>query len=191
MRKIIFITTNRGKYLSAKNVLRKYKIKVVQKKLEIPEPRGTLEEIAIFKAKYAFKLVREPLITMDAGFFIPSLGGFPKMFVNFVLSTIGLEGILKLLEGKERKCEFREVLCYLESLRKRPKLFKRKVEGEIAKRPLGQLKPYNWSKLHLIFIPEGEKKTLAQMTKKEFLEFKRKIDKNSHWEQFGKFYSLL
>ena len=56
MKEIIFVTSNQGKYNSAKNFLKRYNIKVVQKKLEIPEPRGTLEEIAIYKAKYALKI---------------------------------------------------------------------------------------------------------------------------------------
>jgi len=97
MKEIIFVTSNQGKYSSAKNFLNKYKIKVIQKSLEVPEPRGPLEEIAIYKARYAFKILKKPLITMDAGFFIHSLRSFPKMFTNFVLDTIGVEGVIKLL----------------------------------------------------------------------------------------------
>ena len=189
MKEIIFVTSNQGKYNSAKNFLKRYNIKVVQKKLEIPEPRGTLEEIAIYKAKYAFKIFKKPLITMDAGFFIHSLKGFPKMFTNFALETIGIEGIIKLVENKDKKCEFREVLCYLENSRKKPKLFKRVVKGRISKKPSGKIKPYHWSKLALIFIPEKERKTMAEMTEEEFTNFRKRVEINSHWEQFGKFFS--
>lgn len=191
MRKIIFVTSNRAKYVFAKNCLKKYGIKVIRKNLAIAEPRGTIEEIAIQKAKYAFKILREPLVVMDTGFFIHSLNGFPMMFINFVLDTIGIEGILRLVKGKDRSCEFREVLCYCESLRKRPKLFKHIIRGKISERPLGKLKAYHWSKLVLIFIPAQEKKTIAQMTKKEFVSLGARIYENSHWEQFGKFFSTL
>jgi len=191
MKEITFVTSNQGKYSTAKNLLKKYNIKVVQKKLEIPEPRGTLEEIAIYKAKYAFKILKKPLITMDAGFFIYSLNGFPKMFTNFVLETIGIEGIIKLVEGKDKKCEFREVLCYLENPRKKPRLFKEIVKGKISEKPLGKIKPYHWSKLALIFIPEKERKTMAEMTKEELINFEKRSDINSHWEEFGKFFSGL
>jgi XTP/dITP diphosphohydrolase len=186
MKKIIFATSNKGKYNSARTFLAKYGIKVIQKSLKIPEPRGSLEEIAIQKAKYAFRILKKPLITMDAGFFIPSLGGFPMMFTNFVLDTIGIDGILKLVDGKNRNCEFREVLCYYDNIRL--KLFKRIVKGKIAKAPRGKVKPYHWSKLFLIFIPEGETKTIAQMSKQEFMNFRKRVNKNSHWEQFAKFY---
>src|SRR3989338_4293686 len=190
MKKITFVTSNQGKYLSAKNFLRKYEIGVIQKNLEIPESRGSIENIAVQKARYAYKILKKPLIAMDAGFFIFSLNGFPKMFTNFVIETIGVEGITKLIKGKNRNCEFREALCYCDNLRKKPKLFERIVRGTIAKKPQGKVKWYHCSKLVLIFIPEGKKKTMAEMTKREFMNFRKRADKNSHWEQFGKFFQL-
>ncbi|MDA2922700.1 hypothetical protein MYX07_05560 [Patescibacteria group bacterium AH-259-L07] len=188
-KKIFFITTNKGKYFSAKRVLKKYGITVIQKEINIPEPRGNIEEIAIQKAKYAYKIVRKPLIVMDAGFFIDSLNGFPMMFTNFVLETIGIQGILKLAQRKNRSCEFREILCYCDGLRKKPRLFKRVVEGKLSRKPKGKVKSYHWSKLAYIFVPKGEIKTMAEMTEKEFTNFRRKVDAGSHWEQFSKFYS--
>ena len=68
MKTIIFATSNYGKYLSAKNSLSKYGISVIQKKLEIPESRGSIENIAVQKARYAYKIIKKPLIAMDAGF---------------------------------------------------------------------------------------------------------------------------
>lgn len=191
MKKILFVTSNKGKYSSAKRFLKKSGIRVVQKNIEIPESRGSLEEIAVQKTKYASKIFKEPLIAMDAGFFVKSLKGFPMMFTNFVLETIGNEGILKLVGGKNRSCEFREVLCYLGGPRKKPKLFKRIVKGKLASKPKGKLKPYHWSKLALIFIPKGDKKTMAEMTEKEFALFRKRVDSRSHWEQFGEYYSKL
>ena len=189
MRKVVFVTSNKGKYISAKSFLKGYGIRVVQKNLEISESRGSFEEIAIQKARHTYKIIKEPLIVMDAGFFIHSLNGFPMMFTNFVLETIGVAGILKLAEGKGRACEFREVLCYLDGPRRKPKLFRRVVKGKLSNRPKGTVKPYHWSKLALIFIPRGEKKTMAEMTDREFMKFRRKADNRSHWEKFGEFYS--
>jgi len=76
MKEVIFVTSNRGKFNSAKNFLRKYGIKVTQKQLKINEPRGSLEEIVIYKSKYAFKLIKKPLIVMDAGFLFILLMAF-------------------------------------------------------------------------------------------------------------------
>jgi XTP/dITP diphosphohydrolase len=189
MKQIIFVTSNKGKYLSSKKFLKKFGIKVIQKTVDISELRGDLEKIAIHKARDAYKIVKKPLIVMDAGFFVGSLNGFPMMFTNFVLETIGLEGILRLTEGKDRNCEFREVLAYIESSRKKPKVFTRIVKGTLSKNIAGDLKTYHWSKLALVFIPDKEKKTMAEMTEKEFSIFRKRVDKHSHWEQFGEYYS--
>jgi len=191
MKEIIFVTSNQGKYSSARSFLEKYGIRVIQENLEVPEPRGALEEIAVHKAMYAFRLLKRPLITMDAGFFIRSLNGFPQIFTNFVLETIGVEGIIKLTENRDRKCEFREVLCYLENLKEKPRLFKRVVKGKISERPLGRIKPYHWSRLALIFIPDNESKTMAEMTNEEFINFRKRVDADSHWERFGRFFAGL
>ena len=43
----------------------------------------------------AYKIVKKPCISMDAGFWIDELNGFPKAFVNFSLETVGINGILK------------------------------------------------------------------------------------------------
>lgn len=191
MKKIIFVTSNKGKYISAKIYLKRFGISVVQKNLEIPESRGGVEKIAAEKAKYGYKILRTPLIAMDGGFFIHSLRGFPMMFTNFVLKTIGVEGILKLVKGVNRGCEFKEVLSYCDSPRKKPKLFVRIVKGRLSNKPLGKVKPYHWSDLALVFIPEGKKKTLAEMTKTEFMDFRKSINNNSHWVRFGKFFSQI
>ncbi|MCJ7804204.1 non-canonical purine NTP pyrophosphatase [Patescibacteria group bacterium] len=191
MKKIIFVTSNKGKYNSARRVLKRFGIKVIQKSIAIPESRGSIEEIAIQKAKYAYKTFKEPLIVNDTGFFVKSLNGFPMMFTSFALETIGNEGILKLAEGKARDCEFKEILCYLDGSRKKPKIFERIVKGKLAFMGKGELKPHHWGKLALIFIPLGRTKTLGEMTDEEYDDFHKKIENRSHWEQFGKFYSNL
>ena len=191
VKKIIFVTSNKGKYNSAKRVLSGFGIKVIQKNIPIPESRGSIKEIAVQKAKYAYKTFKEPLLVNDSGFFVKSLNGFPMMFTNFVLETIGNEGILKLAKGEARDCEFKEILCYLDGSHKKPKIFERIVKGKLAFKEKGKLSPHHWSKLSLIFIPKGGKKTLGEMTDKEYDNFHKKIENRSHWEKFGKFYSNL
>ncbi len=115
--KIYFATKNIGKFNSLKNILSKYGIKLTQVPLDLPEPRSdNLQKIVKEKILFAYEKIKNPCIALDGGFFIPSLNGFPKTYVNFVLNTIGMKGILKLVEGKERKCEiFRdEYLRWLE-----------------------------------------------------------------------------
>jgi len=157
--------------------------------MDVPEIRGSLEEIAVQKAKFSYKQVKIPLLVMDAGFFIHSLKGFPMMFTNFALQTIGLSGLLKLTEGKNKRCEFKEVLCYYKNPHTKPKLFVRSVPGTLSDKPKGKLKAYHWSELARIFIPNNETETMAEMTKDKFSLFRDRVNRNSHWEQFGRYYS--
>ena len=80
MKKIIFVTSNKGKYISAKTYLKKFGISVAQKNLEIPESRGGVEKIAAEKARYGYRALRTPVIAMDGGFF----HSFPQGFSNDV-----------------------------------------------------------------------------------------------------------
>ncbi len=95
------------------------------------------------------------------------MNGFPKAFVNFALGTIGLEGILKLVEGKDRHCEFRDSLAYMYADLKEPLLFEAPTRGLLAEAPRGQLQPYHWGQLHKVFIPEGQDRTFSEMNEAE------------------------
>jgi len=53
-------------------------------------------------------MVGKPLIVQDSSFHIRSLNGFPGAYIKYALKTIGLEGILKLLEGIEDRRAYAE-----------------------------------------------------------------------------------
>src|SRR3989338_10669833 len=106
--RINYVTTNVGKVRSLERHLNPYGIEVVHKPIDLPEPRADdVQVIAEHKARFAYEIVKEPLVVLDAGFYIDSLNGFPRAYVNSALDTIGIEGILKLVERKKRDCEFR------------------------------------------------------------------------------------
>ncbi len=125
---------NKGKVESLKNVLSQYGIEVIQVPLDLPELQtDNLHEIAKEKVLFAYKKIKKPVIALDSGFYIYSLNDFPKTFVNFVLETIGIDGILKLVKNKNRKCEFRNCLAYYNGKIKKPIYFE-----SIVKRRLSQ-----------------------------------------------------
>ena len=104
---LYYATTNKSKVNSLKIVMGSY-AKVIQIDLDTPEPRSSdVEEIARVKIKAAYAKLQRPVVALDAGFYIHSLNGFPRAYVNFALETIGIEGIIELLHGKDRECEFR------------------------------------------------------------------------------------
>ncbi len=183
MQEIIFVTHNPGKIASAQKTLKNVKLSIFE--YELDEPRSDdIEYISKMKVMEAYELVKKPCISLDCGFWIDALNGFPKAFVNFALETIGLEGILKLMEGVEnRSCRFTECLSYYDG--KELHQFAGKHEGFIAPALLGLDTEEKWSDLWYIYIPKGYDKTLAQMTKEE-REARVLYDSVDSMEEFAK-----
>jgi XTP/dITP diphosphohydrolase len=167
---INYATTNKNKVRSLQKRVDGLDIQIVQVSMDIPEPRSDdVQEIVREKVFYAYDKLKEPVVALDAGFYIETLNGFPKAFVNFALDTIGIEGIIKLMEDKtNRNCEFRECLAYLDTNLKEPDYLMFKIPGTVAHSPRGEKKPYVWSELSHLFIPASEHRTLCEMSEAEY-----------------------
>lgn len=165
MDEIVFVTHNKGKIESAKKQLEGVNFKVFE--YELDEPRSDdIKYISKAKVEEAYSLVNKPCISLDCGFYIDELDGFPRAFVNFALDTIGIKGILKLMEGKEnRSCRFLECLSYYDG--QELYQFMGKHEGKITNEILGNDTDKKWSDLWYIYAPSGYTKTLAQMNDEE------------------------
>ena len=176
---IVFVTHNKGKIATAQKYFTKNQLEFKIYEYELEEPRSDdLRTIAESKVKQAFKLVNKPCIALDTGFYINSLNGFPKAFVNFALDTIGVDGILKLMDGVEdRSCHFGECLAYYDGAYLQ--FFECKIPGIISFEKLGKDTDVKWSDLWYIFIPQGYDLTLAQMDDDMRNERQRKMAKES------------
>lgn len=185
MKEIIFVTSNKGKIASAQNELKN--IKVLPYNAELIEPRSEdIEEIAKQKVLQAYNIVKKPCISLDAGFFIEALKGFPKTYVNHALETIGIEGILKLMKDiPNRCCEFRACLAYYDG--KEVQFFQSKSPGTIADSIRGYDNEKKWSELWYIFIPNKFNKTLAEFDEEDFARY-GKIKESSCISKFGAWY---
>jgi len=185
MEEVIFVTHNKGKAKSAERYFNNLKFSTYD--FELDEPRSDdIKYISKYKVMEAYKLVNKPCISLDCGFWIDELGGFPKAFVNFALDTIGIDGILKLMEGKEnRACRFTECLSYYDG--KELYQFMGEHEGTIAKQIVGNDTEKKWSDLWYIYIPYGYDKTLAQMTDEE-RKTRVKYESVDSMEEFAKWY---
>lgn len=186
MDEIIFVTHNKGKAISASKYFKDLKIRTYD--YELSEPRSDdIKLIATAKVMEAYNMIHKPCMALDAGFFINSLKGFPKAFVNFVLETIGIEGILKLMENKiDRTCAFKECLAYFDG--DEIKYFYGESNGTLSKSIHIDNNGCRWSDLWYIFIPQGFNKTLSEMTREE-LEARKYVDKStSAMEEFAKWF---
>lgn len=164
MKKIIYVTGNWSKIMSAKNILEPLGIEVDNVKMATTEIQAdTVEEVAKYSAKEASDKLKCAVLKNDTGLYVEALGGFPGPYTHYVDEKLGEDGLLKLLEEVEnRKASFIEAFAYCE-YGKEPIIFKSITEGKIATEKSGT---YGWS-WDFIFIPNGYDKTMGNYPDKE------------------------
>lgn len=188
---LFFATQNVGKIDFVTRVLdREYGINVVHFPIDLSEIRAdTVEEVAKQKAINAYEDVGAPCITLDSGFFIDAVKGWPGTYVNDALNKLGIEGILRLLDNDSRDCHIRPVLAYYDGFLSHPVYFSTKLKGTLSQKPRGERKKYHWSDLCKIFIPEGFEKTEAEMTEESYNKWRKKTDTTVI--RFGEWFNAL
>lgn len=186
MKEIIFVTTNKGKIASAQRELKN--IKVLPYNAELIEPRGDdIKEIAKQKVLQAYKIVKKPCIALDSGFFVEALNGFPKAYVNHMLETIGIEGLLKLMDKVEnRTCTFKSCLAYYDG--ENMEFFESNDYGTLAHSIRENENNEKWSNLWYIFKPKGFLKTLAEFNEEDFLRYDNNSKDDTCIKKFGNWY---
>ncbi|MEM0201130.1 MAG: non-canonical purine NTP pyrophosphatase [Candidatus Micrarchaeaceae archaeon] len=183
------VTTNKNKFLTMKRDFKKYSIDLEHISLSLPEIQSyNVDEIIGGKLSAAYKHVKKPCIVHDSGFFIPSLNGFPGALVHPILDKIDIDGILKLVDGKNRECYFYESIGYLDGIMKNPIFFSIKIKGSISEKPMGTKDKHHWSRLYEIFIPDKYNKTLAEMKKEKYIKWHDSYEINSYSARFAQWY---
>ena len=150
MNEIYFVSHNIYKYSEIKSIVDKRIIDLHLKfcKRNITEIQDQkIEKIAIEKAKFAYNIVKKPIIIEDDGLFINSLNGFPGQYSSYVLKSIGNRGIIRLLKGyRDRSAFFKSIFVYSNGIV--VKIFYGKINGKIS----STIKDDGWG-YDPIFIP--------------------------------------
>lgn len=166
MKRVGFVTTNKGKLESIRRTCAEHGVGVDHIFMEVPEPQTTdLELIAKEKSAHAFRMIQQPIICQDSGFYLEAFPGFPGPFVKFTLKTLCIEGYQALCKDRSRRCWFEECIAFNDTSCER--IFTSKIFGNFAPEERGALPPTAWSKLWLVFIPDGCTKTIAEMSEGE------------------------
>lgn len=172
-----FATGNPRKAEEVRSILRPYGIdlKIVKvRKIEIQD--DSIERIAAFSARILARRIGKPIVVEDTGLFIDALKGFPGPYSAYVYRTIGLKGVLKLMEGVEdRRATFVCVVAYCEP-GYRPIVFEGRVRGRIVDEARGSS---GWG-YDPIFEPDGYDRTYAELG-----EYKNEVSHRA--EAFRKF----
>ncbi len=126
--------------------------------IEYGEYKGKLEVITSEGARQCSDILQSEVIVFRTGLFINALNDFPGESTNYVLKSIGLSGILKLMSNEDnRKAKWKFCLGYgcpeIE-----PKIFMGVCLGSIALKQQGG-EGYAFDP---IFVPDGHTKTFAE-----------------------------
>lgn len=168
---INFATSNKGKVKEFRQILEP-EIKVSHIRISYPELRSdNPEEIARMSAEMIARKLKKAVVVEDSGLFIKALNDFPGTCSAYIHKRIGLNGILKLMDGvNSRKCTYKSAVAYCEPGKKAVS-FLGEEKGKIAEKIKG-----NYGFGHdPIFIPEGNNKTYGEMQNcEETKQFRRR-----------------
>ena len=163
---IWFLTQNAHKVSEGKEALKNYP-RVRLEQLNVPKHEDkddslpdAMKEIAVAAAVNGAKEYNRMVVAEDAGIFFEAFNDFPGMNTKWIMKKIGYDGILSLLDGKNRKAYFRTVLAV--SLPDgRYKTFDGIIKGRIADKVYGE--NMDCMDYDRIFIPDGSDVPFALM----------------------------
>lgn len=193
MKTIFFVTSNVGKVANAQAALKPFGIAVKQLKVDLVESRSEdPDEIALEKAKQAYRKFKKPCMVEDSGFFIEALGGFPMTHIKFSLKTLGINGILAAMRGaKSRRCEWRMTVAYVYGPDKH-KSFSFIEKGVIADKPR-PVKREMMSDYWRLYVPkmldQKNTKALSEMTDQQMEEWMNYFSAHNQFLQLGEWLS--
>ncbi len=157
------ITSNPGKFNEYYAFFKEIGLEAEWIRMKYPEIQAdTTEEVVIESMNFLTSKGYKDFIVDDSGIFIDALNGFPGVYSSYVYKTIGLSGILKLLNDYENRGAKFVTVIGLE-LGGNTHLFKGEVRGTISFEPQGT----GGFGYDPIFIPEGMNKTFAEMSIEE------------------------
>lgn len=185
--RIAFVTGNAGKFATAREHLASLGVELEQVALDLDEIQSSsVQEVALHKAQQAFRVLRQPVIIEDSGFYIDELNGFPGPSVKFVIKSLGAEGIARLADQTAtRTCHFQGVLVYIDD-HGVPRIFVDEGDGgTIADKPTAKPQPGSWSALWDVFVPTGCTEPLSALQDNERAHVFDGWAKQSVFTQFG------
>jgi XTP/dITP diphosphohydrolase len=186
-----FLTGNTHKFLEAKEALAQFPsielCQIKEEKIEFKDDNAAdpISEIAKKAAIAAVKKYKVPVAVEDAGLFFSTYPGFPGLNTKWVMKKLGYDGILRLLDGKDRTAYFRSIVAYCEPSQLQgggePVLFEGRIEGSISAEVIG--KDVDCMDYDRIFIPLGETQTFSLI-----MEEKRKMShRKIAFQKLGEF----
>jgi non-canonical purine NTP pyrophosphatase (RdgB/HAM1 family) len=175
MNKIYFITSNKGKIESLQKqfIDNDLIIEIEGVGLDIVEPQASnVKEVSEIKARKAFSILKKPLIVEDGGFEIEALNKFPGVYTKYILSTIGIDGILKLMKDeKNRSCKFVSCTTFVNEEGKLFQFERFGGEGILLTEKSNTNSSLAWSDIWKVFYVKQIDKVLCEASKEELFSW--------------------
>jgi len=175
MNKIYFITSNKGKLeaLQKQFTDNDLRIEIKRINLDIIEPQANnVKEVSKMKGKEAFSILKKSLIVEDGGFEIEALNGFPGVYTKYILSTIGIDGILKLMKDeKNRNCKFVSCITFVNEKGEIFQFERLGGEGILLTKKSNKNSSLAWSDVWKIFYVKQIDKVLCEASKEELFSW--------------------
>ena len=118
-----------------------------------------LDELVSHKAQHAYDALSCPILVEDSGLVFHAWKGLPGALVKWFETTVGCEGMLKMLQSFDDR-RAKAICCLAIHDGKNIQIVRGEVEGTIANEIRGG-NGFGWD---VLFIPEGHKKTYAEMS---------------------------
>jgi XTP/dITP diphosphohydrolase len=160
LKEVALVTSNKHKLEEFKHGLAPLGYKVVHLPVDCNEIQAdTLEEVVDVCLDEVVAMGHTNIVLDDSGLFIDRLKGFPGVYSSYVFSTLGNEGILKLLEGSDdRSARFECCIgCQMNDVGRI--VVKGRSPGRIIMEKRGKL-GFGYDP---IFTPDGSDRTFAEM----------------------------
>ncbi|KAG4301254.1 hypothetical protein PCK1_002564, partial [Pneumocystis canis] len=129
--------------------------------LDLPEIQGKPHEIVIDKCMRAADIIKEPVIVEDTSLFFTALNGLPGPYIKWFLSSLGLDGLVRILEPfSDKTAEAFSVFAYSEGPGQDVHVFEGKTYGTIVPARGSTKSEFGWD---AIFQPIDSHQTYAEM----------------------------
>jgi len=156
-----FVTGNPNKVKEAVDIL-KVPLEQVKVKELFEIQTQDLDELIRHKCHQAYQALKSPVIVEDSGLQFNAWKGLPGALVKWFENTVGCEGMLKMLQSFEDRSA-KAICCLAIHDGRSIHVVRGEVNGSIANEIRGG-NGFGWD---VFFIPEGYKKTYAEMESKE------------------------
>ena len=168
-----FVTSNPNKVREAQSILG---VELERVDLPIEEIQTCNVETAVrHKVEEAYAQLNSPVLVEDSGLIFEAWKGLPGALIKWFENTVGLDGLLRMLEGFPNRNARAVCLVAFHDGRK-VYLGRGEVPGRIAQECRGR-GGFGWD---AIFIPEGQDRTFGEMTlrQKNALSHRRRALEN-------------